>query len=179
MTRRPRNATQNKQYTEEPEPPPPAKTQTAYVKNIKPSASGPSEERINAQSKKSEQPFLSLPRLPVPKVSPYDVETEVESDVQVETPDKVADSSSPKKGTISIMNHTLKKKTNPRKYKCKICSVVLDSVLFTRQTTTSCTVPPAKGHSITRCLYQDMSMNTNTRIYNAPSVTVPLHLRVK
>ena len=34
----------------------------------------------------------------------------------------------PKKETISIMSHTLKKKTNPRKYKCKICSVVLDSV---------------------------------------------------
>ena len=48
-TRRPRKASQNKQYTEEPEPPPPVKTQSGYVKNIKPSASGPSEESINAQ----------------------------------------------------------------------------------------------------------------------------------
>ena len=101
------------------------------MKNIKPSASGPSDECVQAQSKRSEQPSSSLPRLPVPEVSPYDGETEAESDVPVETPGKVADSSStssPKKGTISIMIHTLKKKMNPRKYKCKICSVVLDSV---------------------------------------------------
>ena len=36
--------------------------------------------------------------------------------------------SSPKKGFISIMNHTLKKKSTPQKYKCKICGEVLDSV---------------------------------------------------
>ena len=101
------------------------------MKNFKPSASGPSNEHVQAQSKRSEQPSSSLPRLPVPEASPYDGEIEAESDVPVETSGKVADSSStwsPKKGTISIMSHTLKKKTNPRKYKCKICSVVLDSV---------------------------------------------------
>ena len=50
-TRCPRNASRNKQYTEEPEPAPLAKNQTGYVKNIKPSASGPSHECIKAQSK--------------------------------------------------------------------------------------------------------------------------------
>ena len=127
VTRRPRTASQNKQYTEEPEPPPPVKTQSKYVKNIKPLVSGPSEECINAQTKKSEQPLLSLPGLPVPEVGPYDVETEVESDKSVDTPDKTVDIASPKKGTISIMSHTLKKKVKPRKYKCKICSIVLGS----------------------------------------------------
>ena len=56
VTRRPRNASQNKQYTEELEPAIPAKNQTRYVKNIKPSASGPSNECVQAQSKRSEQP---------------------------------------------------------------------------------------------------------------------------
>ena len=56
-TRHPRNASQNKQYTEDPEPAPLAKNQTGYVKNIKPSASGPSDEHVKAQSKPSEQPF--------------------------------------------------------------------------------------------------------------------------
>ena len=51
VTRHPRNASQNKQYTEEPENATPAKTQTGYVKNIKPSASGPSDEHVKAQSK--------------------------------------------------------------------------------------------------------------------------------
>ena len=51
VTRCPRNASQNKQYTEEPEPAPPAKNQTGCVKNIKPSASGPPDEHVKAQSK--------------------------------------------------------------------------------------------------------------------------------
>ena len=51
ITRCPRNASQNKQYTEEPEPVPLAKNHTGYVKNIKPSASGPSDECVRAQSK--------------------------------------------------------------------------------------------------------------------------------
>ena len=130
-TRRPRNASRNKQYTEEPKPAPLAKNQTGYVKNIKPSASSPSDEHVKAQSKQSEQPSSSLPGLPVPEVSPYDGATETESDVPVETPSKVVDNSgtsSPKKGTINITSHTLKKTTTPRKYRCRICSVVLDSV---------------------------------------------------
>ena len=101
------------------------------MKNIKPSASGPSDERVKTQSKQSEQPSSSLPRLPVPEASPYDGETETESDVPVETPGKVIENSStssPKKGTINITSHTLKKMTTPRKYRCKICSVGLDSV---------------------------------------------------
>ena len=101
------------------------------MKNIKPSARGPSDERVRAQSKRSEQPSSSLPGLPVPEANPYDGETEVESDVPVETPGKAvvnSSTSSPKKGTISIMSHTLKKTTTPRKYRCKICGDVLDSV---------------------------------------------------
>ena len=46
VTRQPRNASQNKWYTEEPEPAIPAKNQTGYVKNIKPSASGLSNECV-------------------------------------------------------------------------------------------------------------------------------------
>ena len=91
----------------------------------------PQTSVLRLNQKRSEQPSSNLPRLPVPEGSPYDGETEMGSDVPVETPGKVVDNSStssPKKGTISIMSHTLKKKTNPRKYKCKICSVVLDSV---------------------------------------------------
>ena len=113
--RRPRNASQNKQYTEESEPAPLAKNKTGYVKNIKPSASGPSDEHVKAQSKQSEQSSSSLPGLPVPEASPYDRETETESDVPMETPGKVVDNSStssPKKGTINITSHTLKKKGN-------------------------------------------------------------------
>ena len=130
-TKYPRHASQNMQYTEESEPVPAAKNQTGYVKNIKPSASGPSAERVRAQSKQSEQPSSTLPGLPIPEVDPCDGETELESDVPVETPGKAADStstSSPKKGIISIMSHTLKKKTSTRKYRCKICGDVLDSV---------------------------------------------------
>ena len=87
-TRRPRNASQNMQYTEEPEPAPLVKNQTGYVKNIKPPASGPSDECVRAQSKCSEQPSSSLPGLPIPEVDPYHGETEPESDVSVETPNK-------------------------------------------------------------------------------------------
>ena len=107
------------------------KNQTGYVKNIKPSASGPSEERVRAQSKHSEQPSSSLPGLPIPEVDPYEGETEPDSNVPVEISNKTAaknTESSPKKGSISITSHTLKKKSTPRKYKCKICGEVLDSV---------------------------------------------------
>ena len=130
-TRHPRSASQNMQYTEEPEPIPPVKNQTGLVKNIKPPASGPSDECVRAQSKWLKQPYSSLPGLPIPEVDPYDRETEPESDVPVETPNKATadtSTSSPKKGTISIMSHTLKKKSTPRKYRCKICDNVLDGV---------------------------------------------------
>ena len=48
----------------------------------------------------------------------------------METQDKSvnkSNASSPKKGIISITSHTLKKTTTSRKYRCKVCSVVLDS----------------------------------------------------
>ena len=107
------------------------KNQTGYVKNIKPPASGPSEECIRAQSKCPEQPSSSLPGLPIPEVDPYKGETGLDSNVPVETSNKTAaksTESSPKKGSISITSHTLKKKSTPWKYKCKICGEVLDSV---------------------------------------------------
>ena len=88
-TRRPRNASQNMQYTEEPEPIPLAKNQKGYVKNITPPAGGPSDECVRAQSKCSEQPSSSLPGLPIPEVDPYDDETEPESNVPVETSKKL------------------------------------------------------------------------------------------
>ena len=101
------------------------------MKNIKPSASGPSGERVRAQSKHSEQPSSSLPGLPIPEVDPYEGETELDSNVPVEISNKTAaknTESSPKKGSISITSNTLKKKSTPQKYKCNICSEVLDSV---------------------------------------------------
>ena len=55
------------------------------MKNIKPLASGPSDEPVKAQSQCSEQPSWSLPGLPVPDMNPYDENTEIESDVPVET----------------------------------------------------------------------------------------------
>ena len=81
------------------------------MKNIKPSVSGPSDECVRAQSKRSEQPSSSLPGLPIPEVDPYNGKTGPESDVPVETPNKTTantSASSPKKGTISITSHTLK-----------------------------------------------------------------------
>ena len=47
-TRLPRNASKNKQYMEEPGPSSPTRDRKGYVKNIKPSASGPSDDRVRA-----------------------------------------------------------------------------------------------------------------------------------
>ena len=134
---------------------PVVKNQTGYVKNIKPPASGPSEECVRAQSRHSEQPSSSLPGLPIPEVDPYKGETEPDSDVPVETSNKTAaknTESSPKKG---ITSHTLKKKSTPMKYKCKVCGEVLDSVhkLTTHHQpiTTYCTVQCAEN-PLTRAL---------------------------
>ena len=100
-----------------------------------------------AQRKCSEQPTSSLPGLPIPEVDPYDGETDLELDLSAESSSKptanpVTDS--PKKGTIHITSHTLKKKSNPCKYKCKFCGSVLDSAheLTTHHQTT---------HSILYC----------------------------
>ena len=110
-TRCPRSASQNVQYTGEPEENVLiVKNQTGYVKNIKPSASCPPDECVRAQSKHSEQPSSSLPGLPIHEVHPHDGETEPDLDVPVETSNKTAakaSESSPKKGSISIMSHTL------------------------------------------------------------------------
>ena len=128
-TRLPRNASKNKQYMEEPGSSSPTRDRKGFVKNIKSSTSGPSDDR--AQTQRSEPPSFSLPALPSPEVDPYDADTEVESDVTVETPPKSNSqpiTSTPKKGTISITQHALKRKATPRRYKCKECSIVLESV---------------------------------------------------
>ena len=158
------------------------KNQTGDVKNIKPSASGPSEECVRVQSKCSEQPSSSLPGLPVPEVEPYEGETEPDSDVPVETPDKSAAKnieSSSKKGSISIMSHTLKKKSTSRKYKSKILDSVHELQLITRLITTYFTVLHVERPSIIHYPCQDTSMSTNIRNIHAQSVTIPLLLKVK
>ena len=103
----PRHASQNIEYTEESEPALQIKNKTGYVKNIKPSASGPSDECVRAQTKRSEQPSSSLPGLPIPEMDPYDRETDLESDVPVESTNKTTAStstSSPKKGTQHVFS---------------------------------------------------------------------------
>ena len=88
------------------------------MRNIKPSAVGPSAARVRAQSTSSVALYSSLPGLTAPVIDPYDADTEVDSDVQVETSHDVASkpSKSPsKKGLISITSHTLKKTTTNRK----------------------------------------------------------------
>ena len=107
-TRLPRNASKNKQYMEEPGPSSPTRDRKGYVKNIKPSASGPSDDQVRAQTQCSEPPSIILPALPSPEVDTYDADTEVESDVTVETPPKSDSHPStftPKKGTID-QHHT-------------------------------------------------------------------------
>ena len=85
-TRRPRGASNNIQYEEaEDESVPVAKNTTSYVRNIKPSAAGPSAAHVRGQSTSSVPPSSSLPGLTVPVINPYDVDTEIDSDVQVET----------------------------------------------------------------------------------------------
>ena len=82
-----------------------------------------------AQTKRSEQPTSSLPGLPIPDVDPYDGETDLKQDLPMNSTNKPTPDSttnSPKKGTIHITSHTLKKKSNLRKYKCKFCGSVLD-----------------------------------------------------
>ena len=59
-TRHPRQASANVEYSE-PVPVPPTKNKNMYVKNVKPDQSGPSEDRIKAQSSRSTPlPLTSL-----------------------------------------------------------------------------------------------------------------------
>ena len=69
-TRLPRNASKDKQYTEDPEPSSPIRVHTTHTKNTRPSASGPSEERVKAQLQQSEQLTVSLPALPAREEDP-------------------------------------------------------------------------------------------------------------
>ena len=108
----------------------PVKNKNMYVKNIKPNQSGPSDDRIRAQTSHSSHPTSSLPGLSVAESNPYDVDTDVEdapSTNSANTTTQGTDDSVSKKGTISITSHTLKKKTNPHKYQCRMCNKVLDS----------------------------------------------------
>ena len=131
-TRHPRGASNNIQYEEaEDEGFPVAKHTTGYVRNIKPYAAGPSAACVWAQSTSSVPPSSSLPGLTAPVIDPYDADTEIDSDVQVETShdDASKPNKSPtKKGSISITSHTLKTTTMSRKYKCKICGDRVNSV---------------------------------------------------
>ena len=162
------------------------KNQNGYVKNIKPSASGPSASRVRAQSTSSVPPSTSLPALSVPEVDPYDAETDIESDVHVETIQEGAFKStgSPsKKGSISITSHTLKKTTTAQKYKCKICDEKLDSVreLMNHHQT---------NHHILYCSMCSKAFNNplsllrheyehKHHVHKCPNVTVPLLLKVR
>ena len=69
---------------------PTPKNRSVYVKNIKRSASGPSAAWVRAQSTSSIPPSSSLPGLTVPEVDPYDADTNIDTDVHVETPQKSA-----------------------------------------------------------------------------------------
>ena len=88
---------------------------------------------MRAQNKHSEQPSSSLPGVSVPEADPYDGDTEPEIETQVSPKDSNASTTTnsksiPKKGSISITSHALKMKTTSRKYRCRMCSAVLDSV---------------------------------------------------
>ena len=129
-TRHPRQASLNMDYNKPVVPLSPVKNKHGYVKNIKPNQSGPSANRIKAQTSHSTHPTTNLPGLPIPESNPYDGDTDLEdapSANPVNTPTQVVDASASKKGTIIITSHTLMKKSNPRKYRCRMCDQVLDS----------------------------------------------------
>ena len=110
---------------------PTPKNRSVYVNNIKPSASGPSAARVRAQSTSSIPLSSSLPGLTVPEVDPYDADTDIDTNVHVETPQESATKptkSTSKKGSINITSHTLKKTKTSRKYKCRMCAEKLSSV---------------------------------------------------
>ena len=129
-TRHPRQASQNVEYNKLTISLSPIKNKPAYVKNIKPRADGPSEDRIKAQTNHSNHPTSSLPGLPIPETDPYEVDTDIESDSPTDPNNKTTsdtDTNPTKKGRISITSHVLKKKSNPRKYQCKLCERILNS----------------------------------------------------
>ena len=129
-TRHPRLARLNMDYNEPVVPVSPAKNKNVYMKNIKPDQSGPSTDRIKAQSSHSTRPTSNLPGLPIPESDPYNEDTDLEDAPVVDlvnTTTPGTDRGDSKKRTISITSHTLKKKSNPRKYRCRLCDKVLDS----------------------------------------------------
>ena len=129
-TRIPRNASKNKQYMEELGPRSPTRHRKSPSKITRPSAGGPSDHRVKAQTQRSEPLSINLPTLPSPEIDPYEEDTEIESDAAVETPPKPYSQAGtcPKKGTINITQHGVKRKTASRKYRCKECDAVMDSV---------------------------------------------------
>ena len=129
-TQIPRNASKNKQYTEELESRSPTRHRKSPGKINRPSAGGPSAEWVKAQTQRSEPPSINLPALPSPEIDLYEGDTKIESDAALETPPKPVSQSGtcPKKGTINITQHGVKRKAASRKYKCKECDAVMDSV---------------------------------------------------
>ena len=129
-TRIPRNASRNKQYAEELGPCSSIRHLKGQGKITRPSAGGPSNDRVKAQTQRSESPSINLPALPSAVIDPYEEDTEIDLDAAVETPSKPDPRSStcPKKGTIDITQHGVKRKMASHKYRCKECDAVMDSV---------------------------------------------------
>ena len=155
-TRHPRQASANVEYNE-PAPVSPIKNKNVYVKNVKPDQSGPSEERIKAQSSRSTPPppTSNLPGLPIPESTQYDKDTDLEG-APTTDPDNTSiqdnDNNAAKKGTINITSHTLKKKSNHRKYRCRMCSKALNSAR-------ELTIHHQATHNILYCSFCNKAFN--------------------
>ena len=153
-TRHPRQASANVEYSE-PVPVPPTKNKNMYVKNVKPDQSGPSEDRIKAQSSRSTPPTSNLPGLPIPESTHYDEDTDLEG-APTTDPDNTSiqdnDNNTVKKGTINITSHTLKKNSNRRKYRCRMCSKTLNSAR-------ELTIHHQATHNILYCSFCNKAFN--------------------
>ena len=153
-TRHPRQASANVEYSE-PVPVPPTKNKNMYVKNVKPDQSSPSEDRIKAQSSRSTPPTSNLPGLPIPESTHYDEDTDLEG-APTTDPDNTSiqdnDNNTVKKGTINITSHTLKKNSNRRKYRCRMCSKTLNS-------SRELTIHHQATHNILYCSFCNKAFN--------------------
>ena len=75
-------------------------------------------------------PTSNLPGLPIPESTQYDGDTDLEgapTTDPVNTSTQDNNNNAAKKGTINITSHTLKKKSNHRKYRCRMCNKALNS----------------------------------------------------
>ena len=153
-TRHPRQASANVEYSE-PVPVPPTKNKNMYVKNVKPDQSSPSEDRIKVQSSRSTPPTSNLPGLPIPESTKNDEDADLEG-APTTDPDNTSiqdnDNNAVKKGTINITSHTLKKKSNRRKYRCRMCSKTLNSAR-------ELTIHHQATHNILYCSFCNKAFN--------------------